>query len=130
VDRQAAVARWLRRGLVAAIAANALWLALIAAVYAVPLPARTADWSVAVEYRDGTPAYVFLTADEKWRLPVELARVDPKLVTALVALEDKRFYSHLGVDPVAIVRATWSDLVARRRVSGGSTLSMQLARLL
>ncbi|HEY5951809.1 MAG TPA: penicillin-binding protein 1C [Kofleriaceae bacterium] len=140
MDRQAAVtrrlsrtprrARWLRRALIAVIAVNALWLVLIGAVFAVPLPARSNDWSVAVEYRDGQPAYIFLTGDEKWRLPVTLDRVDPKYVDALIALEDKRFYSHVGVDPIAIARAAWTDVIARRRVSGGSTLSMQLARLL
>ena len=51
-------------------------------------------------------------------------------MTALIALEDQRFYSHAGVDPIAIVRAAWTDLAEGRRVSGGSTLSMQLARLL
>ena len=112
------------------IALNALWLVLLGAVYAVPLPARTNDWSVTVEYRDGTPAHVFLTHDEKWRLPVSLERVDPKFVAALIALEDKRFFSHVGVDPLAIARAAWTDVVAMRRVSGGSTLTMQLARLL
>ncbi len=111
-------------------AINVLWLVLVAAVYAVPLPARELDWSVSVEYRDGQPAHVFLTSDDKWRLPVSLARVDPKYIASLVALEDKRFYSHHGVDPIAIVRAAWTDLVSMRRVSGGSTLSMQLARLL
>jgi penicillin-binding protein 1C len=95
----------------------------------VPLPDRGAGWSAVVEYRDGTPAYVFLAPDDKWRLRVELDRVDPSYVRALVALEDKRFWSHHGVDPVAIARAAWSDVIAHRRVSGGSTLSMQLARL-
>jgi len=82
-----------------------LWLVLAAAVYAVPLPDRDAGWSIAVEYRDGRPAYVFLSPDDKWRLPVELDRIEPKLVEALVALEDKRFWSHHGVDPIAIGRA-------------------------
>jgi len=109
------------------LVANAALLVLLAAVFVVPLPDRTAGWSVVVEYRDGTPAYVFLAPDDKWRLPVD--RVDPAYVRALVALEDKRFWSHHGVDPIAIVRAAWSDLVSGRRVSGGSTLSMQLARL-
>jgi penicillin-binding protein 1C len=131
VDRKAALkARWLKRGLIAVIAINALWLVLIGAVYAVPLPTRTNDWSVTVEYRDGQPAYVFLTSDEKWRLPVSLDRIDPKFLAALIALEDKRFFSHIGVDPAAIVRAAWTDVIARRRVSGGSTITMQLARLL
>jgi penicillin-binding protein 1C len=132
VDWQAAVrrARWLRVALVAAVAASSLWLALIGAVYAVPLPARAADWSIAVEYRDGEPAYIFLTGDEKWRLPVTLDRVDPKFVDALIALEDQRFESHIGVDPIAIGRAALSNVTSLRRVSGGSTITMQLSRLL
>ena len=109
---------------------NALWLVLVVALYVVPLPQHALVWSVSVEYRDGRPAHVFLSSDEKWRLPVELERVDPKLVESLVALEDKRFWSHHGVDPIAISRAAITDVVHLRRVSGGSTLSMQLARLL
>jgi penicillin-binding protein 1C len=111
-------------------AVNALWLGLVIALYLVPMPKRELSWSVSVDYRDGEPAFVFLSEDEKWRLPVELDKVDPKFVEALVALEDKRFWSHAGVDPIAILRATWSDVSQMRRVSGGSTLSMQLARLL
>ena len=132
MDRQAAVAplrfprawKWSAR---AVVAINALGLLLVAALYLVPLPDRTAGWSCVIEYRDGTPAYVFLAPDDKWRLPVD--RIDPAYVRALVALEDKRFWSHHGVDPLAILRAAWSDLAAGHRVSGGSTLSMQLARL-
>ncbi|HEY0195156.1 MAG TPA: penicillin-binding protein 1C [Kofleriaceae bacterium] len=132
MDRQDALngLRWLRRGLVAITAVNLAWLALVIAAWLAPLPVRRDDWSVAVEYRDGTPAYVFLSRDDKWRLPVALADVDPRLVEALVALEDKRFWHHAGVDPIAVVRAAASDLVHARRVSGGSTLTMQLARLL
>jgi penicillin-binding protein 1C len=109
---------------------NAGLLAVLALALAVPLPARRNDGSVAVEYRDGRPAYVFLSRDDKWRLPVTLDDVDPAFVTALVALEDKRFWRHDGVDPVAIVRAAATDVRHARRVSGGSTLTMQLARLL
>jgi penicillin-binding protein 1C len=122
--------RWTRRALIVITTINGLWLLLAAAVFAVPLPRHELGWSVTVEYRDGEPAYVFLAPGDKWRLPVELERIDPRLVDALVALEDKRFWSHAGVDPIAIVRATWSDVIHMRRVSGGSTLSMQLARLL
>lgn len=121
---------WARRLMWAVTVLNALWLLLVVAIYVVPLPDRTLSWSVSVEYRDGRPAHVFLSADEKWRLPVGLERVDPTFVAALVALEDKRFWSHHGVDPIAIVRAAWTDIIRMRRVSGGSTLSMQLARLL
>jgi penicillin-binding protein 1C len=111
-------------------AINAIGLALVVALYAVPLPDREVGWSVVVEYRDGRPAYVFLSPDDKWRLPVSLERVDAKFVESLVALEDKRFWSHDGVDPIAMVRAAYSNLASGHRVSGGSTLSMQLARLL
>ena len=126
MDRKNALAAWKWAARVVT-AINALFLLLVGLVYAVPLPARGGGWSVVVEYRDGRPAYVFLAPDDKWRLPVD--RVDPAYARALVALEDKRFWSHHGVDPIAIVRAAWSDVIARRRVSGGSTLSMQLARL-
>lgn len=96
----------------------------------VPLPDRDHGWSSTVEYRDGRLAHVFLSPDDKWRLQVDLDRLDPKLVDGLVALEDKRFWSHDGVDALAIGRAAWTDLAHARVVSGGSTLSMQLARLL
>lgn len=122
--------RWHRWALWAATGVNAALLAITGLALAIPLPARSADWSVAVEYRDRRPAYVFLSRDDKWRLPVALDQVDPALVTALVALEDKRFFRHAGVDPIAIARAALSDLAQARRVSGGSTLTMQLARLL
>jgi len=96
---------------------NAGWLVLAVLVVAIPLPARGSDWSVAVEYRDGRPAYVFLSHDDKWRLPVALEEVDPAFVAALVALEDKRFWRHHGVDPLAIGRAAVSDVIHLRRVS-------------
>jgi penicillin-binding protein 1C len=121
------VARWLVTGL---IAFNAFLLVVLVLALALPLPQRDATASVVVEYRDGRPAYVFLTADEKWRLPVSLDRVDPKYVEALVALEDKRFWTHDGVDTIAMARAAISNVTHMRRISGGSTLTMQLARLL
>ncbi len=110
-------------------AVNAVMVVLVVAAYLVPLPDRDTGWSTVVEYRDGRPAYIFLSRDDKWRLHVELERIDPQFVTALIALEDKRFWSHHGVDSIAIARAAWSDLAHARKVSGGSTLSMQLARL-
>ena len=125
--RRPGLARW---ALWSVTLINAGWLVLAVLVLAIPLPARGSDWSVAVEYRDGQPAYVFLSHDDKWRLPVALDEVDPAFVAALVALEDKRFWRHNGVDPVAIARAAVSDMFHLRRVSGGSTLTMQLARLL
>jgi penicillin-binding protein 1C len=61
---------------------------------------------------------------------IPLGSVGPHVVHALLAAEDRRFYDHLGVDPVAIVRAAFTDLAKGRFAAGGSTLTMQLARIL
>ena len=70
------------------------------------------------------------TPQGRWRLRADLDRTDPQFVKRLIALEDGRFWWHPGVDPVAAVRAAISDVTAGRIRSGGSTLSMQLARRL
>ena len=79
---------------------------------------------------DGTPMNVALAPDGRWRIPVTLADVDPDFVEALVLREDSRFWWHPGVDPVAIVRAAAQNLAAGEVRSGGSTLTMQLVRVL
>ncbi|WP_225888776.1 penicillin-binding protein 1C [Myxococcus xanthus] len=108
-----------------------LTVAAYVAAWRVPLPARLfAPASVVMEYRDGTPAHVFLAPDERWRIPTQLERVDPDYVQALLALEDKRFFHHPGVDPLAVLRAATRNLSTGRRVSGASTLTMQLVRVL
>ncbi|MDP4004091.1 penicillin-binding protein 1C [Methylobacterium sp. NEAU K] len=71
----------------------------------------------------------FATADGRWRLPVTAASVDPRYRAMLLAYEDRRFAAHPGVDPVAILRAASQWLAHGRILSGGSTLSMQVARL-
>ncbi|WP_164014900.1 penicillin-binding protein 1C [Pyxidicoccus trucidator] len=97
----------------------------------VPLPERlSAPASVVMEYRDGTPAHVFLAPDERWRIPTSPERVDPAYLRALLALEDKRFFHHPGVDPLAVARAAVRNVTRGRRVSGASTLTMQLVRVL
>jgi penicillin-binding protein 1C len=85
--------------------------------------------STVVLDRDGRLLRPFATADGRWRLPVQASGVDPRLRAMLLAYEDRRFASHPGIDPAATVRAAWQWLRAGRIVSGGSTLSMQVARL-
>jgi penicillin-binding protein 1C len=107
-----------------------LGTALLAAWW-VPLPERlAAPPSVVMAYRDGTPAYVFLAPDERWRMPAPKDRIDRAYLRALVALEDKRYFRHPGVDPLAALRAAGLNLSRGRRVSGASTLTMQLVRVL
>ncbi len=91
---------------------------------------RFHDRSRAVLAEDGRALRVFTSSDDKWRLLARPEDVDPKLIRFLIAYEDKRFDSHVGVDPLALARAAWQWLAAGRIVSGGSTLTMQVARLL
>jgi penicillin-binding protein 1C len=96
-----------------------------------PLPRPTdLSLSAVVLDRNDTLLRAFTSSDEKWRLPVELAEIDPLYVKMLVAYEDKRFYEHDGVDLLAIGRAAGQALVSGRILSGGSTLTMQVSRLL
>lgn len=71
-----------------------------------------------------------ISPDEKWRFQVELDRVSPSLIKALIEFEDKRFYNHFGVDPLSILRAFWDNITSRQISSGASTLTMQTARLI
>ncbi|EFL49733.1 penicillin-binding protein 1C [Solidesulfovibrio fructosivorans JJ]] len=94
-----------------------------------PLAALSPPGATVVAARNGTPLRLYLAPDDAWRFPVKLAAVSPILPRLIIAAEDKRFYDHPGVDPLAVVRAAFSNLRAGRVVSGGSTLTMQLARL-
>ncbi len=87
-------------------------------------------YSTLVVDREGKLLRPFITRDGYWRLPVQSNEVDPRFLTLLIAYEDKRFYSHGGVDPKALLRAAWQALSHGRIVSGGSTITMQVARLL
>lgn len=116
--------------LLALFAAGLGYGALWAAARLVPMPEGFfSPGSQVVTYRDGTFAHVFLSPDEKWRVPVRLEEVDSAYVQALLRLEDKRFYAHGGVDWVAVARAAISNLAEGRVVSGASTITMQLVRV-
>lgn len=80
--------------------------------------------------REGRPLRIFLASDEILRLPAAVGEVDPNYLKMLVAYEDKRFYGHPGVDPLALLRAVGQLIRHGRVVSGASTLTMQAARLL
>ncbi|WP_255616692.1 penicillin-binding protein 1C [Microvirga puerhi] len=94
------------------------------------------DWSVAevrstvVLDRDGRLLRPFVTSEGRWRLPIETGDVDPHYLAMLKAYEDNRFEQHVGVDPLAMMRAAFQLVRNGTVVSGGSTLTMQVARLL
>lgn len=96
-----------------------------------PLPMQRADTvSVTVLDRNDRLLRAFTTPDGRWRLPVTAAEVDQRYLAMLRAFEDRRFERHIGVDAVAVARAAAQLVRHRRLVSGGSTLTMQVARLL
>lgn len=92
------------------------------------LPPLATETSVEVRARDGSLLRAFTVADGRWRL--DPGAVDPLFVEMLTAYEDRRFRSHHGVDLIAFARAALQAVTSGRVVSGGSTLTMQVARLL
>lgn len=95
-----------------------------------PLPMPGDDLARVVLAEDGTPLWRFADTDGVWRYPVSPDEVSPLYLEALLTYEDRWFYRHPGVNPLALARAAWLNLRGGRVVSGGSTLSMQVARLL
>jgi penicillin-binding protein 1C len=94
------------------------------------LPVTLAETSTEVLDRNGALLRVYPVGNGIWRMAPQLEQVDARFLAMLTAYEDKRFYSHAGVDPIAMLRAVGQALWNGRAVSGGSTLTMQLARLL
>ena len=110
----------------------ALGLLLLAALlHYWPLPERLTSMPYATLMldREGRLLNARIASDQQWRF-VPVAKLPPKYQQALLSFEDQRFFAHPGIDPLAIGRALWLNLEAGRVVSGGSTLTMQLARLL
>ena len=91
---------------------------------------RAEDRATVVLDRNNLWLSAFTNSEDRWRFRADLEQIDPLFVDELIAIEDKRFRHHLGVDPLAVSRATISALTAGRVVSGASTLTMQTARLL
>ena len=91
---------------------------------------RHLEYSHVVLDRNGKLLRAYATKEGRWRLPEDVQDVDPRFLRLLFAYEDKRFYSHDGVDPEAMARAAWQLVSQGHIVSGGSTLTMQAARLL
>jgi penicillin-binding protein 1C len=95
-----------------------------------PPPIAVGALSPEVLDRDGALLRAYAAPDGRWRLEADADKLDPQFLKMLVAYEDRRFWSHGGVDVAALARAAVQLVANGRIVSGGSTLSMQLARLL
>ncbi len=125
--------RRLRIALLAASTATASLL-LGAAWWAASLypmsSVQALEYSTVVLDRQGRLLRPYAIAEGRWRLRAMPNDVDPRYLKLLFAYEDKRFYAHSGVDPLALARAAWQWAINGRIISGGSTLTMQVARLL
>lgn len=117
--------------LVAAFAAIGLVFSLAVLDRVFPLEkSRIDDRSVIVTSAKGTLLRAFASSDGRWRLPVKPADVDARYIEMLLAWEDQRFREHAGVDPFAVLRSAYQLAANARVVSGASTITMQVARLM
>ena len=116
---------WLRWGTVALL----VTLLILDFTFPPPLP-KARDTSTLVVARDGTPLRAFADSNGVWRYPATAETVSPLYLQALLNYEDRWFWKHPGVNPWALLRAGGQWLQGGRIVSGGSTLTMQVARIL
>ena len=88
------------------------------------------EYTTIVTDAKGNLVNAFLTKDEKWRMKTELGEISPLLRKTIVAKEDKYFYYHRGINPVAVGRAFFKNIFRAKRTSGASTITMQVAKAL
>lgn len=113
--------------LVIAIAILPLLILLLHLLF--PLP-DSVSYSTIITDEKGTVLHAYLTPDEKWRMKTELHEISPLLQKTIVAKEDKYFFYHPGINPLAVGRAFTNNILKGKRTSGASTITMQVARML
>jgi len=88
------------------------------------------EYSTIITDSKGEVINAYLTKDQKWRMKTELNEISPLLRKTIIAKEDKYFYSHPGINPVAMVKAFFKNVFRMKTASGASTITMQVARAL
>ncbi len=107
----------------------AILIAVISLNLLFPLPQQK-PYSKVIYAKDGTMLSAYLSKDDKWRMQAHLNEISPYLIEAILAKEDNWFYWHPGVNPVSVIRAFIQNIITGKRVSGASTITMQVARML
>jgi len=98
--------------------------------YFFPLSVSQNKTTQTVVADDETPLWRFADKNGIWRYSVSLDEVPDYYLDVLLNYEDRYFYDHIGINPISLLRAAWQNISNDRIVSGGSTISMQVARLL
>ncbi len=106
-----------------------IFIIWFSAYLSAPYLVKTVLYSPVLYSKEGRLIAAVLSKDGQWRFPVS-DTISEKYITCLSTFEDKRFFYHLGFDPVAFSRALYYNFINQKISSGGSTISMQLARLL
>mgnify|MGYP000718708285 CR=1 FL=1 len=99
-------------------------------LYPLPLEPTEHSYARTVLSKNGEPLRAFADAKGVWRYPVQIEQVSPYYLQALLSYEDRWFYWHPGINPFSMLRALWQNIYYGRVISGGSTLTMQVARLM
>lgn len=105
-------------------------ISIIYFITKLPSPLFKNDYSTVILDSDGNIMRVYLNKKSQWIIPSGEKPIPKKLENSVITFEDKRFYSHFGVDILAIGRAAKSNFTTGKRVSGASTITMQVARLI
>ena len=124
------VFRWLKRLVLLGLL---MLLGFLVLDWLMPLPMEDFErrhFAQVVVDRSGQPLRSFADSQGIWRYPVSLDQVSPHYIEALLNYEDRYFYQHFGVNPLAVMRALYQRITTGRFVSGASTLTMQVARIL
>lgn len=111
------------------VLAVAILLLLAVLNWIFPLPDKV-EYSTIITGKNNEVLHAYLTSDHKWRMKTELQEISPLLRTAIVQKEDRYFYTHPGINPLAVARAAVRNVFRLKRTSGASTITMQVARAL
>lgn len=118
--------RWLK---ITGIVTGGAFVLFLLLNWIFPLPDRI-EYSTIIADDKGEVIHAFLTHDQQWRMKTELNEISPLLRKTIIAKEDKYFYYHFGINPLAMLRALARNIMHMRRTSGASTITMQVARAL
>lgn len=129
--RKVLTRRFLKRGLLVFAGAFVFFILLFLFLDRLfPVPLQRLDYSTVVVSSDGSVLSAYLSKDEKWRIKIRREDIPEGLKKAFIFKEDKYFYYHPGINVFALTRAFFQDIRAGKVVSGASTITMQVARML